>query len=245
MASTRQTVVAFKTREVNFHEAIARGTGCDGTVGRRVCARYDSGLAVGASSVGVGVRSGEIRNDQEGQEEEGEKDDEFFQLERCVADEVNKQNLSCPKPDHRGSKMNKLLIALIAGAFATVAAAQTAMPGQSPTSKEKQADVKGATAGNPNNSAGQAATAAEQKANTAKSKDVSKMTAAEKNAYAKEVNKSGVNPENPSGSTTDTAAQQKANTAESKATPKQNTDLKGKEGQKTLEKDLQKKSTGQ
>jgi len=136
--------------------------------------------------------------------------------------------------------MNKLLIALIAGAFATVAVAQTPAPS---TTKEKQADVKGATAGNPNNSAGQAATAAEQKANTAKSKDVSKMTTAEKNAYAKEVNKTAVNPENPSGSTAATSAQQKANTAESKATPKQNTELKTKEGQKALEKDLQKKAT--
>ena len=69
------------------------------------------------------------------------------------------------------------------------------------------------------------------------------MTAAEKNAYAKEVNKTAVNPENPSGSTAATAAQQKANTAESKALPKQNTELKTKEGQKQLEKDLQKKAT--
>ena len=139
--------------------------------------------------------------------------------------------------------MNKLLVALIAGAFVTVAAAQTAMPGQSEKDKAKQADVKGATAGNPNNSAGQAATAAEQKANTAKSKEVSKMTTAEKNAAIKEVNKQAVNPENPSGSTAATAAQQKANTAESKATPKQNTELKGKEGQKVLEKDLKAKAT--
>ena len=138
--------------------------------------------------------------------------------------------------------MNKLLVALIAGAFATVAAAQTT---PSEKAKEKQADVKAATSGNPNNSAGQAATAAEQKANTAKSKETAKMTTAEKNQAIKDVNKQAVNPENPSGSVAGTAAQQKANTAESKATPKQNTELKSKEGQKQLEKDLQKKSTGQ
>ena len=141
--------------------------------------------------------------------------------------------------------MNKLLIALIAGAFATVAAAQGVLPAPSEKSKEKQADVKGATSGNPNNSAGQAATSAEQKTNTAKSKEVSKMTTAEKNAAIKDVNKQAVNPENPSGSTAATAAQQKANTAESKGTPKQNTELKTPEGKKQLEKELQKKSTGQ
>jgi hypothetical protein len=138
--------------------------------------------------------------------------------------------------------MNKLLVALIAGAFATVAAAQGAMA-PSEKSKEKQADIKGATAGNPDNTSGTAATAAQQKANTAKSKDTAKMTTAEKNAAIKDVNKQAVNPENPSGSVAGTAAQQKANTAESKATPKQNTELKGKEGQKELAKELQKKAT--
>ena len=52
-----------------------------------------------------------------------------------------------------------------------------------------------------------------------------------------------VNPENPSGSIAGTAAQQKANAAESKGEPKANTELKTKEGQKALEKDLQKKAT--
>ena len=96
MASTRQTVVAFKTRDFNFHEAIARGTGCDGTVGRRVCTRYDSGLAVDASSVGVVVCSGEIWNDQEGQEEEGEAG-EFCERVRFVAEVINV--LLCPVPN--------------------------------------------------------------------------------------------------------------------------------------------------
>ena len=138
--------------------------------------------------------------------------------------------------------MNKLLVALIAGAFVTAAAAQDKM-GQSPNDKAKQSDVRSATSGNPNNSAGTAATAADQKANTAKSKEVSKMTTAEKKQLAKDVNKQAVNPENPSGSTAATAAQQKANTAESKGTPKQNADLKGKEGQKNLRKELQQKAT--
>ena len=136
--------------------------------------------------------------------------------------------------------MNKLLVALIAGAFATVAAAQTAAPAS--TTKEKQADVKAVTGAAAASTTG-AQTAKEAAANTAKSKDVAKMTTAEKNQLAKDVNKMAVNPENPSGSTAATAAQQKANTAESKALPKQNTELKTKEGQKQLEKDLQKKAT--
>ena len=136
--------------------------------------------------------------------------------------------------------MNKLLVALIAGAFATVAAAQTA-PAK-PTAKERQADVKASTEAAAASTTG-AQTAKEAAANTAKSKETAKMTTAEKNKAIKDVNKMAVNPENPSGSVAGTAAQQKANTAESKATPKQNTELKTKEGQKALEKDLQKKAT--
>ena len=136
--------------------------------------------------------------------------------------------------------MNKLLIALIAGAFATVAAAQTA-PAK-PTAKEKQQDVQSTTGAAAASTTG-AQTAKEAAANTAKSKEVSKMTTAEKKAYAKEVNKTAVNPENPSGSTAATSAQQKANTAESKATPKQNVELKTKEGQKQLQKGLEKAAT--
>jgi hypothetical protein len=69
------------------------------------------------------------------------------------------------------------------------------------------------------------------------------MTTAEKKAAAKDVNAKMVNPENPSGSVAGTAAMQKETTAASKATPKQNTELKTKEGQKDLAKELQKKST--
>ena len=137
--------------------------------------------------------------------------------------------------------MNKLLVAVIAGAFATAAAAQTAAP--APTTKERQKEVQATTQAGGTSSVDGRKTAAEQAANTAKSKEVPKMTAAEKNQMVKDVNKQALNPENPSGSVAATSAQQKANTAASKATPKQNTELKTKEGQKQLEKDLQKKAT--
>ena len=68
------------------------------------------------------------------------------------------------------------------------------------------------------------------------------MTTAEKNAAIKELNKQMINPENPSGSVAGTAASKRQTTAESKATPKQNTEIKTKEGQKALEKDLQQKA---
>ncbi len=68
------------------------------------------------------------------------------------------------------------------------------------------------------------------------------MTTAEKNAAAKDVNKSGVNPNNDAGVTA-TANQQKANVAASKGTPKANTELKSKDGQKQLSKELQQKAT--
>lgn len=137
--------------------------------------------------------------------------------------------------------MNKLIVALIAGAFATVAAAQTAMPGQTPKDKAKQSEVSATTGAAAASTTG-AQAAKDAAANTAKSKEVPKMTTAEKNKAIKEVNKQAVNPENPSGSTAATAAQQKANTAESKAIPKQNTELKTKEGQKQLSKELQEKA---
>ena len=136
--------------------------------------------------------------------------------------------------------MNKILVALIAAAFASVAAAQTAAP--VPTTKEKQKDVQATTAAAAASTTG-AQTAKEAAANTAKSKDVSKMTTAEKNKMAKDINKQMVNPENPSGSVAGTAAMQKETTAVSKATPKQNTELKTKEGQKQLSKELQQKAS--
>ena len=142
--------------------------------------------------------------------------------------------------------MNKLLVALIAGAFAAVAAAQTPAPAPAapmkPTAKERQADVKSATDAAAASTTG-AQTAKEQAANVKASKETSKMTTAEKNKAIKDVNKQMVNPENPSGSVAGTAAMQKETTAVSKATPKQNTELKTKEGQKELSKELKAKST--
>jgi len=137
--------------------------------------------------------------------------------------------------------MNKLLVALIAGAFATIAAAQNPVTNPSPATKEKQKDVQATTKAGAESSVDTNKTAAEQAKNVKASKEVAKMTTAEKNKYAKDVNKSMVNPENPSGSVAGTAAQQKETTAASKAVPKQNTELKTKEGQKQLSKELQQK----
>lgn len=137
--------------------------------------------------------------------------------------------------------MNKLLVALIAGAFASVAAAQTA-PAK-PTAQERQADVKAATQAGSGSSAGIAATDKMQKENVKASKATPKMSTDEKKAAINASNKAMVNPDNPSGSVAGTAAQQKANVAESKGQPKANVELKSKEGQKQLEKDLQQKST--
>ena len=69
------------------------------------------------------------------------------------------------------------------------------------------------------------------------------MTTAEKKAYINEINKTMVNPENPSGSVAGTNAQQKANVEASKAAGKQNVELKTKEGQKDLAKELKSKSS--
>jgi hypothetical protein len=142
--------------------------------------------------------------------------------------------------------MNKLLVALIAGAFAAVAAAQTTPPPAGapakPTAKERQADVQSTTAAAAASNTG-AQTAKEQAANVRASKEVAKMTTAEKKAFADAINKSMINPENPSGSVSGTAAMQKETTAASKAVPKQNTELKTKEGQKQMSKEMQQKAT--
>jgi hypothetical protein len=135
--------------------------------------------------------------------------------------------------------MNKLLVALIAGAFAVVAAAQTATP--KATTKEKQADVKATTDAAAAQTTG-AQTAKDAAANVKASREVAKMTTAEKNAFAKEINKQMINPENPSG-VAGTAAQQKANVEMSKGQPKANVELKTKEGQKELSKELKQKAS--
>ena len=137
--------------------------------------------------------------------------------------------------------MNKLLVALIAGAFASVAAAQTA-PAK-PTAQERQADVKAATQAGSGSSASTQATAEQQKANVKASKETAKMSTAEKKDAIKNVNKQMVNPDNPSGSVAGTAAQQKANVDASKGAAKANTQLQTMAGQKALESDLKAKST--
>ena len=137
--------------------------------------------------------------------------------------------------------MNKLLVALIAGAFASVAAAQTAPP--KPTTMERQDAVKSATgqskdaskAVNPDNPTGQAGTADMQKANVKASREVAKMTRAEKEAFSKEIQRTLINPDNPSGQA-GTAVMQKDTTAASKGTPKDRPSLKSPEAQKALEK---------
>jgi hypothetical protein len=128
--------------------------------------------------------------------------------------------------------MNKLIVALIAGALASVAAAQTAPP--KPTTSERQADVKAATkAGSESSSV---MNQQERAANVKASKEVSKMTRAEKEAFAKEINKSMINPDNPSGGVAGVTAQQQRNTAISKETPKNRPNLNTPEAQKALEK---------
>ncbi|MEO6565561.1 MAG: hypothetical protein ABIO63_05960 [Casimicrobiaceae bacterium] len=136
--------------------------------------------------------------------------------------------------------MNKLIVALIAGVFASVAAAQTAPAPL--TTKEKQDAVKGASAGNPNNSGGVANTDKMQKETTAASKGVAKTTSAEKKAAVKSTDKGLVNPNNPTGAG-GTATMQKETTAASAGTPKANTEIKTKEGQKALDKELTQKAT--
>ena len=130
--------------------------------------------------------------------------------------------------------MNKLIVALIAGAFASVAAAQTAPP--KPTTKERAADVRSTTQEGSGSSASAQKTAVEQAANTKASREVAKMTRAEKEAFAKEINKQMINPDNPSGSVSGTAAQQKANTAASKEVAKDRPNLNTPANQKALEK---------
>ena len=85
-------------------------------------------------------------------------------------------------------------------------------------------------------------TAKQQAANVQKSKQVPKLSKEERAKIANDATKSNVNPENSSG-TAATAAMQKNTTAVSKAIPKQNADLKSKEGKQQLEKELQKNAT--
>ena len=129
--------------------------------------------------------------------------------------------------------MNKLIVSLIAGAFASVAVAQTAPP--KPTKEERREDVKATTQQGAGSSASTQATAAQQSANVKASKEVDKMTKEEKAALAREINKSTVNPDNPTGGS-GTATRQKSTTAASKAVPKDRPNINTPEAQKALQK---------
>jgi hypothetical protein len=136
--------------------------------------------------------------------------------------------------------MNKLVVALLVGVFASVAAAQTGGPyGQS---KEKQREVQSLTQRDGENSGNARATAAEQATNVKASKAAPKLSKEERANLAKDATKSNVNPENSSGAAA-TAAMQKKTTAASKATTRQNTEFKSKEGKQQLEQELQKNAT--
>lgn len=117
--------------------------------------------------------------------------------------------------------MNKLLAALIAGAFATIAVAQS-QP-QKPTAQERRDAVQSTTQAGSGSSASTANTASQQAMNTKVSQQVSKMSTAEKKAWANEINRQMVNPNNPSGSAAGTAAMQKENVAISKEVAKLST----------------------
>lgn len=128
--------------------------------------------------------------------------------------------------------MNKLLAALIAGAFASVAVAQTAEP---LTSKDRQNAVKATTEGSANVNTGQTV-AKQQAVNVQKSKQAPKLSKEERAKIASDATKSGVNPENSSG-TVATATMQKNTTAVSK------TVSKPKGGKQQPDKELQKNAT--
>jgi hypothetical protein len=136
--------------------------------------------------------------------------------------------------------MNKLLVAIIAGAFAVAAAAQTNAP--KPTAKQRQSDVKATTEAGGRSSVYTQNTAKQQAENTAKSKEQPKMSKEEKSKLAKDATKMNVNPDNSAGQAA-TSREQKANVQASKGQPKANTELKTKEGKKELSKELQQKAT--
>ncbi|MFO1325270.1 MAG: hypothetical protein U1F15_14590 [Burkholderiales bacterium] len=230
----------FATNKDRNNEAFGCGTGDGGLLGRRSRSRYGSGCVDGNDRQDVVADSGHERN-QEGKEKEGEENNGRSEGVRPDAHEVARSHFLSKPETTEESQMNKLLVALIAGAFASVAAAQTMAP--SPTTKEKAKDVQSTTQQAAPSSVDTQKTAAEQAKNVKASKEVPKMTTAEKNKAIKEVNKSMVNPENTSG-TAGTAAMQKADVAASKGAPKANTELKTKEGQKALEKELQQKAKG-
>jgi hypothetical protein len=234
----------------SIHEAFDCGTGGDGVL-RRCSRSRNHSACVGIACSGSDRRGAvdehrQVRHHpQEVQEEEGEKIHGRGECVHRLAHEAIKKahHLFLSKPERRGIHMNKVLVALIAGAFATLAAAQGTNPvtHPSPASKAKQADVSATTQAGSTSSTTNT-TAAEQAKNVKASKETAKMTKEQKKAFAKDATKMNVNPDNSSGQAA-TSAMQKETTAESKGQPKANTQLKTKEGKKELSKDLQQKAS--
>lgn len=142
--------------------------------------------------------------------------------------------------------MNKLLVALIAGGFVTVAAAQTAAPVAAPTApmapdttkaemrKDKAKAVESATMGQTDNTTGARATATKGAMDTAASKKLPKESKAMKQADVKATTAKAVD-----ATSRSTAEEQKANTAISKQVPKEKVNL----GTPAAEKEMAKKAT--
>ena len=137
--------------------------------------------------------------------------------------------------------MNKLIIALIAGAFAAVAGAQTPAPAPTEakklTTNPKAAEVGAVTSAASNSNTG-ATDAKNQAANVAKSKqDPKQLTnSKQKSAAVADVTKANVD----TTGTVATAQQQKENVAKSKMEPKV---AKPKLGTPQAEAEMQKRST--
>lgn len=132
--------------------------------------------------------------------------------------------------------MNKLLAILIAGTFASAAAAQgTAAQGATDpqvTNKQKQEALRSTTISGSDRRPGESK---QQEANVKSSKAKEKMTTDEKNKAIKDVNTKMVNPSN-SGGVEATAKMQKENTAASKEQARQKVQLGTPETQKAMQK---------
>jgi hypothetical protein len=130
--------------------------------------------------------------------------------------------------------MNKLLIALIAGAVASITSAQTTA--SHPSTRERRADVQALTVQSAENSGNALATAAEQAMHA-------RVSPQEKRQFAQEATRLDVNPENSSG-TAATAAMQRETTALSRTTAKQNAEFRSQAGKQELYRVLRNNSTG-
>lgn len=132
--------------------------------------------------------------------------------------------------------MKKLLAILIAGTFASAAAAQGAATqgatDSQMTNTQKQEALRSTTVSGSDRRPGEAKA---QETNVKASKATEKMTADEKNKAIKDVNTKMVNPNNSAGVEA-TAKAQKDSTAASKELPKQKVELGTPEAQKAMQK---------